>query len=76
MTDPHASEQMLNEQYRTIDQLRRDLASERELADELHHCLQALMKDYIRQDLDPRTDEAISITLATYRERRTTWITE
>jgi preprotein translocase subunit SecA len=68
--DIHAATQTLNEQYKTIDQLRHELAQERELADQLKFCIQSLMKDYINKDLDPRTDDAVQSALALYRDNR------
>lgn len=72
--DPYASEQTINEQYRAIDTLRHQVAQEKELADQLHYCLQALMKDYLIKDLDPRTDEAIISAQSLYRDLRLLWI--
>lgn len=69
--DIHAAEATIRESQTTIDQLRKELAQERELSDELHFCVQALMKDYVRGELDPRTDEALTQALSTFRETRT-----
>jgi uncharacterized coiled-coil protein SlyX len=68
--DSHAATATITEQYATIDRLRHELAQERELADQLQYSLNALMKDYISKDLDPRTDEAIRNALAAFRDQR------
>jgi hypothetical protein len=59
-----------------IDVIRKQLAAEHELADQLAFCLQMLMRDYITRELDPRTDEAITTTLAAYRDARNFTLTD
>ena len=68
--DDHAATATINEQYNTINQLRIELASERELADKLQFAINNLMRDYITKDLDPRTEEALSLAMGDYRSSR------
>lgn len=68
--DSHMATATITEQHTTIDRLRHELAQERELADLLQHSLNALMKDYVTKDLDPRTDEAIRNALSAFRDQR------
>lgn len=68
--DPNAASQTINEQHTTINQLRMELANERELADKLQYALNKLMQDYITKDLDPRTEESLSLAMGDYRASR------
>lgn len=68
--DQTAATQTIAEQHNTINQLRIELASERELADKLQFALNNLMRDYITKDLDPRTEEALSLAMGDYRSSR------
>jgi hypothetical protein len=68
--DPNAAAQTINEQQTTIHQLRVELANERELADKLQFALNNLMRDYITNDLDPRTEESLSLAMGDYRASR------
>lgn len=70
LMDDHAAQATINEQYTTIKQLRLELASEKELADKLQFALNHLMRDYITKDLDPRTEEALSLAMGDYRAAR------
>lgn len=68
--DPYAAHQHINEQQQLVDSLKVQLATEKDLADQLQYALNELMKNYITRDLDPRTDAAITTALAAYRAQR------
>lgn len=74
--DQHQAHAEILELRTTADNLKRALANERQIADELRQALNELMKNFVTSELDPRTDELIRNAIADWREARQTYLNE